>query len=159
MKALPALSLIFLFLTVWAPFNLNSCRSFEVGVIDIFAMFLAIFLSIILWVRLAKRRAPGLLVICSICTLASTVLSGVACYYAGPRGGNIGVGVMVMLILIPGGLVVAAITLVTCITVLAVSLTRARVARPPALPAGLDRGQPIDEKLAQAGPPLNRIKT
>jgi hypothetical protein len=162
MKALPALSLLFLFLTAWAPVELHKYAQWmwsgpgigagyryiigdlELTVIDLLAMFLAIFLSVLLWAGLARRRAPHALVVRSLYTLASTFLSGVAFYYAVPRGGDIGVGVMVMCVLIPGALVAAAITLVTCITVLTVSLIRG--GRPPALPAGLDKVKLIEGK-------------
>ena len=146
-KALPALSVLFLFLTAWAPLVMHGAAQamwsgpgevphdggFPVAVVDINAMFVAIFLAIVLWVRLAKRRHPGFLAVSSACAFTSAILSGLAfCYTIPYRGGDF--GSMIFIILIPAELVVALITLVTCITVSAVSLTRARAARPPALP-------------------------
>lgn len=172
-KALPALSILFLFLTAWAPWNLHQiaqsiwagptpARSYfgqalEVAVIDFIAMFITILLSVLLWVGLARRRSPSSLLAGAACTLASAVLSALAFCYTGPwRGGDFGEGELFLFIMIPCELLVAMIALVTCITVPAVSLSRA--SGPPPLPVGLDAGKPTGRGSAPAGPPLNKIK-
>jgi hypothetical protein len=136
-KAMPALSLLFLALTAGMPVNLHkimqlmwtrhvpgtigSGACLEVAVIDICVTGLMLLLSILLWVAFAREKALGGLVSGCVLTLGAATLSGVAMYYTVPRQSDVGEGLLFMFIVIPGAILVAAVTVVTCVTILALS--------------------------------------
>jgi hypothetical protein len=139
-KMLPVYSLLFLMLTLWIPLQLHSImhlmwitlvpgtmnggRCIQLAVIDIFVMCIAVFLSVLLWVDFGKKGKPSNLMVRSICALGSTFLSGVVFYYTIPRHTGIGEAMFFDFMLIPGGIVVAVLTLVTCVIILALSARR-----------------------------------
>jgi hypothetical protein len=145
----PLYSVLFLLLAGWAPFALHEIAypmwtgpdrgfSLQTGVvpgtgslpgIHMFVMAMAAFLSVRLWIASALKPLPAVIVM-SAAALASAILSGVAVYQTVPRGGDD--ATLLWFILVPCALLVAFMSLLTCI--LAPVLCAVRVSRSRAAP-------------------------
>jgi hypothetical protein len=136
-SALPMWSVVFWYLTAWAPLRLHviaramrtavtpgSVRdpaALDLAAIHALAIGMVLFLSVLLWVACA-RRPPGVVTLMSSGLLTCLALAAAAMVATVPRSGD--ESLMLWLFLLPAGLAAAIVALVTCVLAPIVSVAR-----------------------------------
>ena len=136
MSPIPALSILFLFATLWAPLQLHGLawrmwadssgslryKELDMAGIHLFIVCFALFPPLAMWVT--YRRSPRVVVGQAVAVVAFLVLAAIAFAWTIPRSGDMGGGVP-WLFLLPAALLVGAFTVLTVIVTLILSLVRA----------------------------------
>jgi len=147
-SGIPALSVLFIFVTVWAPIRLHDIAqnvwatpvpgsvprgtTFDLAGIHALAIGVDAFLSLMLWFTW-KRRSPFTVASTAVAVLSSAALSGVAMLQTVPRGGD--EGTLLWFLLVPGAVLVWGGAILTAIltpilSVVGASRTHTRTSGP-----------------------------